>query len=281
MTAGSVLKAVLLARLGLLAALLTAASPVSAVPDRCAAPDDAAGVTEEMPHLAAALSAGQRLDVLTVGSATVFNPEANPAPGTVNSRVLGLSQPADAASVKPPSPDVSERAFPLQMAAALRAAVPGADVRVTVRGGRGMSAADMLDVLRAELAARPYQLVIWQTGTVEAVRNLPPADFAQVLSDGAALVQDAGADLVLVDPQFSRFLQTNANLEPYAQALQQVASMPGVLLFHRYDLMRTWVNEGQIDLERTPKAERQKAVEALHLCLGAHLARLLSASARN
>lgn len=269
-----------MARVALLALLgLLAASPAPAMPERCAAPDDTAGTAEEMPHVAAALRAGQRLDVLAVGSATVFSPEAALTPGTVTGRALGLFQPADATRSKSP-PDVSERAFPQQMAAALRADVPGADVRVTVRGGRGMSAADMLEVLRAELADRPYQLVIWQTGTVEAVRNLPPADFAQTLSDGVALVQDAGADLVLVDPQFSRFLRTNANLDPYAQALQQVAAMPGVLLFRRYDLMQTWVNEGQIDLERTPKAERQKAVEILHACLGAHLARLLLASTR-
>ena len=232
-----------------------------------------------MTSRVASLRAGQRLDVFAVGSATVFSPEAAPTPGTVAGKASGLFQPADAARAKP-SPDVSERAFPQQMAAALRAAVPGADVRVTVRGGRGMSATAMLEMLRAEWAARSYQLVIWQTGTVEAVRNLPPADFAQTLSDGAALVQDAGADLVLVDPQFSRFLRTNTNLDPYAQALQQVAAMSGVLLFRRYDLMQTWVNEGQIDLERTPKAERQKAVEALHACLGAHLARLLLISAR-
>lgn len=269
-------RVVLLALLGLLAA-----PPAPAMPDRCAAPGEAAGTADDMPHVAVSLRAGHRLDVLTVGSATVFSPEAALTPGTVTGRALGLSQSAEAASAKSPTPDVSERAFPQHMAVALRAAVPGVDVRVTVRGGRGMSAADMLDVLREELAARPYQLVIWQTGTVEAVRNLPPADFAQTLSDGAALVQDANADLVLVDPQFSRFLQTNANLDPYALALQQVAAMPGVLLFHRYDLMRTWVNEGQIDLERTPKADRQKAVEILHACLGAHLARLLLNSTRS
>lgn len=267
-------RAASLALLGLLAAL-----PATAMPERCAAPDDTAGTAEEMPHVSASLRAGQRLDVLAVGSATVFSPEAALTPGTVTGKALGLLQPADAPRAKP-SPDVSERAFPQQMAAALRSAVPGAEVRVAVRGGRGMSASDMLEVLRAELGTHPYQLVIWQTGTVEAVRNLPPADFAQTLSDGAALVQDAGADLVLVDPQFSRFLRTNANLDPYTQTLQQVAAMSGVLLFHRYDLMQTWVNEGQIDLERTPKAERQKAVEALHACLGAHLARLVLASIR-
>ena len=56
--------------------------------------------------------------------------------------------------------------------------------------------------------------------------------------------------------------------------------MPGVLLFHRFELMRLWANDGQIDLERTPRGERKRMGEALHACLGAHLARMVAAGAR-
>ena len=94
-------------------------------------------------------------------------------------------------------------------------------------------------------------------------------------------MRHANADLVLIDPQFSRFLQTNSNLDPYEQAFQQVSSMPDVLLFRRFELMRTWVNEGQIDLERTGKSSRKRVVELLHSCLGSHLARMVLAGARS
>ena len=151
---------------------------------------------------------------------------------------------------------------------------------VTVKGGRGMLASDMLAIIRSELVAHRYQLVIWQTGTVEAVRNIPAGSFYQTLADGSAAVADAGADLVLVDPQFSRFLHTNTDLDPYSQTLQQIAAQPNVVLFHRFELMRYWSGEGQIDLERTPKSQRVKTVEALHACLGVSLAKLVTASAR-
>ena len=246
-----------------------------AVPDLCRAPEDVAGVVTSLPHVAAALKPGRRLDVLAVGSATMFGLEGSLPPGGIATQPTGPLVP------QPFTRDASERAFPRQMAKELQAAVPGAEVRVTVRGGRGLLAADMLAMMRAELAARPYQLVIWQTGTVEAVRNTPPGEFAQTLSVGAEAVQAANADLVLVDAQFSRFLQTNTNMDPYEQALQQVAAMPDVLLFRRYDLMRSWVNDGQIDLERTPKADQQKMVETLHACLGVHLARLVLGAARS
>jgi len=271
-----------LVRLALAAMPLLLVQPASAssLADPCPLGDEAADLSGDLAHVGARLQAAKHLDVLAVGSATMFGPEASMAPGTITSQALNAGTgPLDTTStalLQPPS----ERAFPLQMAKQLRALVPGLEVRVTVRGGRGLLASEMLDLMRKELATRHYDLVIWQTGTVEAVRNLPPGEFGQTLSDGAQSVLDAGADLVLVDPQYSRFLQTNSNLDPYFQALQQVDAMPGVVLFHRFDLMRGWANDGGIDLERTPRSDREKAVGILHACLGRHLARLVAASLR-
>lgn len=248
--------------------------------DVCRAPDDAAGAVAPLPHVAVILKPGSVLEVLAVGSATMFGSNASLGPGTITSRSLGnatqlLSQ------AKLFSQPPSERAFPLQMVKAIRSAVPGLQVNITVRGGRSLLATDMLSLLRTELAAKHFDLVLWQTGTVEAVRNVPPGEFAQTLSDGADAVLAANANLVLIDPQYSRFLQTNSNMEPYELGFQQVAAMPGVVLFRRYDLMRGWANDSQIDLERTPQADRQRVIEVLHACLGKHLARLIIDSARS
>jgi hypothetical protein len=92
-------------------------------------------------------------------------------------------------------------------------------------------------------------------------------------------VRDGGGDLVLIDPQFSRFLRANTDLDPYDGVMQQVATMPGVALFHRFELMRTWANDGRIDLERTPKADRDKALDELNACLGKALARFVLSGA--
>jgi acyl-CoA thioesterase-1 len=242
--------------------------------DACAAPDDITADISPFPRVAAVLKPDSTLSVLTVGSATVFSPTESLQPGTVTGLSLGLGN-------GPRNGDLmsSDAAFPMQMAKDLEQAVPGLKVNVTVKGGRGMLASEMLDILRSELAAHHYQMVIWQTGTVEAVRNIPVGTFYQTLSDGSALIADAGADLVIVDPQFSRFLRANADLDPYAQTMQQISAQPGVVLFHRFDLMRYWSGEGQIDLERTPKSARLKTVELLHSCLGAILARMVLASA--
>ncbi len=245
----------------LLPALLLASNASAAgLQPACPALADAGIDTSHLPQVTAALKPGGTLAILAVGSATIFGPDA--------------SATADAASKTTPKPPLqpSQVGFPWQAAHALEAAVHGLHVSVTVIGHRGLTAAEMLDRIRDELPKKPYRLVLWQTGTVDAVQDLPPDDFYQTLADGAAAITEAGADLVLVDPQYSRFLEDNANLTPYADALEAAAALPGVALFHRTTLMHAWVEDGALDLERTPKADRPATAAHLHACLGRALA---------
>ena len=248
-----------------------------AVADRCQTAADLVTAQAPLPLLAAAVAA-RKLDILVIGSATVFGPEASLHPGSVTRQSMtGIRSEPPPPSAVPGGPTTAS--FPIQMANALREAVPGLAVDITIRGGRGMAASEMLELMRQELPKKPYQLVIWQTGTIEAVRNIPPGEFYETLAAGVALAQDAKADLVLVDQQYSRFLQSNTNLDPYAQSMQQVAALPGAVLFHRLEIMRSWANDGQIDLEHTPKGQRRATVALLHACLGRQLAKFLLGAA--
>jgi hypothetical protein len=214
----------------------------------CGASEPFSMPDESLDQVAAAIAAGGPVNVLAVGSATTVGDQVGVGQGT---------------------------AFPHRMVDALHAALPAVSFRLTLRGGRGMTAEQMLPQLEAALAAESYHLVLWQTGTVEAVRGLRPDAMQAVLQEGIDRARDRGADVVLVDPQFSRFLRANADLDPYETALQQVATMPGVVLFHRFDLMRAWANEGQIDLERARQADRPRAMALLNTCLGETLARFV------
>jgi hypothetical protein len=229
----------------------------------CPAEDDGGERTVQLPALTAALKPGRTLNILAVGS-TVFGPQ-----------VSASAEIAIPHGAPPPTP--SPTGFPWQMAHALEAATKGLHVTVTFTGGHGLPADALLDRMRAELAHHSYQLVIWQTGTVEAVDMTPPEDFYQTLTDGAAIATAAGADLVLVDPQYSRFLEANANVVPYLEAMQAAGALPGVVLFHRFDLMRDWTESGELDLERAAKADRPALAARLHACLGRALARSLLA----
>ena len=227
----------------------------------CPPTDAATSDTASLPQLAAALHPGNNLAILVIGSApwTAADQAAPPAPPSAR----------NAKAAPPAAPPF----FPWQMAHVLESSVHGAKITVTARGARGLAATDLLDVLRAELGnTRRYNLVLWQTGTIDAARGVSPDAFYQTLADGAALASSAGADLVLIEPQYSRFLAAHANVQPYLDAMQAAGALPGVSVFHRYDIMRDWVELGAIDLENTARADRTTAAQRLHACLGRALA---------
>ena len=53
----------------------------------CNAADAAEGTVVALPHVSEALKAGSTLNVLAIGSATIFGPEAAFLPGTVTNQV--------------------------------------------------------------------------------------------------------------------------------------------------------------------------------------------------
>lgn len=216
--------------------------PVTAV---CPVSADFATPDEPLDHLAAAVAAGHPINILAVGTASTVDPLHRN--GAIES-------------------------FPYRMVEALQAARPHLTLHLTVLGGRGMTAETMLPLITNALATQHYQVVIWQTGTVEAVRGEPPDVLAAALEEGAERVTSSGANLILVDSQFSRFLRANVDLDPYESVLQQVATMSGVVLFRRYDQMNAWADDGGIDLERTPRNRRDNAVALLGICVGNALA---------
>ncbi len=216
-------------------------------PRACDLPPEFAARTGTLANASAALRAG-RLDLLAVGSATML--------GT------GASE---------------EGSLPSEAAARLHAALPSTDIRLTLNIHRAATAADMLAALRSELALRHYPLVLWQTGTVEAARRLPPPEFERVLREGSRMVRAAGGDLILIDPQFSRLLETRADPAPYEAVFNAVAQEDGVTLFSRYGLIRQWVARGAIDLERAARKDRRRDGGILHACVARALARTILA----
>jgi acyl-CoA thioesterase I len=226
----------------------------------CAIPSDLTTPSAPLALVAAALNTKNELDILALGSGSTVGES-----GASGGPALTFRTP--------------ERSFPFRMADALRSMRPKLRVNLTVKGARNMTADLMLPILRQELAAHHYDLVLWQTGTVEAVHGLRPDVLRGVLQDGAEAAENAHADLVLIDPQFSRFLRANADLGPYETVLEQMTNTPAVTLFHRFDLTQGWVNSGEVDLERVSREERDKTIALLNDCLGQSLARYVLSGA--
>ncbi|HET6606903.1 MAG TPA: hypothetical protein VFG62_09560 [Rhodopila sp.] len=210
--------------------------------------------------VAAALSAGRPVEVLALGSGSTVGEV-----GTSTGKAFAGKTPG--------------ASFPYRMIEALHALRPDARFKLTVAGGRNMSAEEMLTELHKRLGAHRYDLLIWQTGTVEAVRGLRPEALHDVLEQGIDEATEKHVDVLLVDPQFSRFLRANIDLEPYEWVMRQTADHEGVGLFRRLALTQTWVDSGEVDLERVSREQRDKTIGLLNVCLGRALADYVLAGA--
>jgi hypothetical protein len=87
--------------------------------------------------------------------------------------------------------------------------------------------------------------VIWQVGTNAVLRNLDPGETSKMVEDGVARIQAAGADLVLVDPQYSPLVNTRPEgTSKMVSLLHKVAELRKVGIFPRFEVMKEW-HEGQ------------------------------------
>ncbi|HJS87176.1 MAG TPA: hypothetical protein VJ779_17105, partial [Acetobacteraceae bacterium] len=224
--------------------ILGSSPAVAGTPDPCPAEPTSTPPTERLSAFARAIHGAAPVDILAIGSASTAEGDA---------------------------------VYPRVMLETLKAALPHAVLRLDVRGHRGLTAAEMQGLLTQALAEHRYALVLWQTGTVDAVRGLRPEELADALEKGAAEVIASGADLVLIDPQFSHFLTANVDLTPYELVMEHAASLPGVVLFPRYALMRDWATGGELDIEAAPTAKHPALSARVQACVGRALADFLLA----
>ena len=102
--------------------------------------------------------------------------------------------------------------------------------------------------LDAVLAAEP-DLVVWQTGSNDVARPVALERFADLTRRGLDRLAATGADLVLMDQQYSSALEALAALPDYRAALHRVAAEAGVPVFPRYELMRGWCRSGRFTID--------------------------------
>jgi lysophospholipase L1-like esterase len=175
-----------------------------------------------LPHVAGKLVAGQPVTIIAFGSSSTAG--------------FGAT-----------SPDFN---YPNRLAAQLRRQYPTADITVVNRGKGGEDAPEMMKRLQTEVIDMKPDLVIWQVGTNAVLRNLDPAETANLVEDGIARIQAAGADLVLVDPQYSPRVNERAeNAGKMVKLLNRVAELRHVGIFPRFEVMREWHEKQAIPID--------------------------------
>ncbi len=113
-------------------------------------------------------------------------------------------------------------------------------------------------------------LVIWQAGTVDALRGVEPDDFRNSLDQGLNAIAAAGADVIMMNMQYSPRTDSMLSVAPFADVMHWVAEQRGVLLFDRLGIMHYWSDEGTFDLYAATTGYAM--ARCVHECIGRALA---------
>ena len=169
-------------------------------------------------------------------------------------------------------------AYPAQLQAALKEKLPQVPVTLSVELQTSKTAEEVDTSLVKLVEAKKPTLVIWQTGTVDAMRSIDPDDFRSAVDEGVAALQNAGADVVLINLQYSPRTETMISAPPYLDNLRVVAQQHEVPLFDRFAIMRHWSEAGDFDLFST--SHGVDLAKRVHGCLGRALSKFVLDAAR-
>jgi lysophospholipase L1-like esterase len=234
-----------------LAAAVLAGHPAMAADPPCALPDRlVSGDYSLMKRVAATVARQHKLAIVVLG--------------TGSSTLAGAEGPSIA--------------YPARLEASLNQRLSMVAVKVVSRTMGGQTADMMRRSMRDLLAEQKPDLVIWQTGTVDAIRRVEPDEFHVALEKGVDTLLSAGSDAILMNMQYSPRTESMIPVAPYADGMRTVAQQREVPLFDRFAIMRYWADEGTFDFNA---AGRDNGLaQRVHDCLGRVMGSLVVAAGR-
>jgi GDSL-like Lipase/Acylhydrolase family len=222
----------------LLTACALAGQAFAVDPPSCAVPDNLLYVDNNLNRVTTAVGKQHQLAI------TVF--------GTGSSTLAGADGPS--------------LAYPARLEAALNQRLSNVMVRVATRTKAGQTAESMRRNMNDLLVDQKPNLVIWQTGTVDAIRRVELDEFRTALEAGVEALQTGGADVILMNMQYSPRTESIIAVGPYVDEMRAVAQQRDVALFDRFAIMRNWSDEGAFDFYA---AGRDNGLaQRVHDCLG-------------
>ena len=223
-------------------------SPATAGDPACEVPDHLAHSDGQLQRVGKSVKKEQRLDVLVVG--------------TGSSTLAGA--------------EGARNAYPARLEAALAARLPGVAVAVRTDVKNRRTTAEMDKAIELDIPEFKPTLVVWQAGTVDAMRGIDPDEFRTALEHGIQTARTGGADVLLVNMQYSPRTESMIAVGPYAEHMRWVAQQQDLPLLDRLTIMRHWNETGAFDLGA---ADKNRTAERVHDCLGKLLAELIIGSA--
>jgi hypothetical protein len=226
-----------------LTALLSAAAPAvraqapADMPAGCRVPSSAFIDESKLVYAGKRVTETRRLTVVALGSSSTLG--------------QGASSP--------------QATWPARLEADLNRRMPGVAVTVHNRGKARDDAEQMLKRLESDV----------MSGTAEAMRHRDVEQFAAHLQDGIGRIEAGGADVVLVTPQYSRETARLISYHPYIEAMNSIGTRREVLLFPRFEVMRHWVESGQMQLDNLTPAQAVGLTDRVYDCIARQIGRVM------
>ena len=170
-------------------------------------------------------------------------------------------------------PDGPRSAYPARLEAVLKQKLPGIDVKVVSLVRTRMTTEDLAKGMEKMLTDEKPDLVIWQTGTLDAIRRVEPDEFRAALEEGVETLHKGGADVILMNMQYSPRTDIMVPLGPYADNMRHVAQQHEIPLFDRLAIMRHWSDIGAFDLYAAGKDN--VLAQRVHDCIGRGIAAMI------
>jgi lysophospholipase L1-like esterase len=218
----------------------------------CAARNEFVRLSKPLAKLSARLARHEEIKILAFGSSSTA--------GTGASR--------------------KEYNYPSRLEQELRILLPGLPIKVLNRGIGGEDARQMLPRLDRDLAAEKPDLVLWQVGTNALLSERGVESQAPLIRDGLHKIDAAGAEVILMDPQYAPYVLRDPDARPMVALLAKIGAETGVPVFRRFALMQYWHEGREIAFSDILAPDLFHMNDWSYGCLARNLAAALVANAR-
>ena len=219
---------------------------------RCSVPESFIAQDVQLTRTTLKLRADQPIKIVAIGSSSTEG--------------VGASEP--------------DNTYPARLEDELERLWPQAEITVLNRGVGGERTEQMLARFDKDVFAEHPDLVIWQSGTNDAVDNDRANAAHDTVIAGVEKLQAAGIDVVLMSPQYApRFNRQQRSLL-HVEAVRSAARDTGVAMFRRFEIMQYWLASGQMTLDEMLSPDGLHLNDLSYSCVANQLAALIDHATR-
>jgi lysophospholipase L1-like esterase len=204
-----------------------------------------------LPHTARAIRRGKALVIVAIGSSST--------------KGVGASD--------------QVHTYPAVLAEELRRRWPRLAVTVVNKGVGGETAEQVLARFARDVLPYRPQLVIWQTGSNQALASEDVQGYEKTVREGIARLKATHLDIILMDPQYAPQVLGRPLHKAIVDTIGRTANDLNVAVFQRFAVMRYWVTSGEYRMQDIISRDQLHMNDASYHCIARLLADSLASAA--